>query len=57
MKAAGIPIECRVYPTAPHGFAMGYGTEAEGWFDDAIHFWESHMKNPENALGLQKGHV
>lgn len=51
MKAVGIPVELHVYPTAPHGFAMGYGTEAEGWFDDAIRFWEDNMKDKGHALG------
>ena len=45
MKSAGIPAVCRVFPTAPHGFGLGTGTEAEGWIDDAVAFWEQNMKN------------
>jgi hypothetical protein len=25
---------------APHGFATGVGTSAEGWIDNAVRFWE-----------------
>ena len=45
MKKAGVAAACRVFPTAPHGFGLGIGTEAEGWVDDAISFWEQHMKD------------
>lgn len=43
MRAAGIPAVCRVFPTAPHGFGLGRGCEAEGWFEDMIRYWESLM--------------
>ena len=45
MQKAGVQTVCRVFPTAPHGFGIEIGTEAEGWIDDAISFWEKHMKN------------
>ncbi|GAB6393095.1 MAG: alpha/beta hydrolase [Treponematales bacterium] len=42
MKAAGIPTEFHKYRNVGHGFALGTGTSAEGWIDDAIAFWEKH---------------
>jgi acetyl esterase/lipase len=45
MRAAGVPVEFHVFPDAPHGFAHGIGTSAEGWIDNAVRFWENHMTN------------
>lgn len=39
-----IPVEDHVYTEAMHGFGAGVGTDAEGWTEDAIAFWEAHMK-------------
>ena len=27
-----------------HGFGLGIGTEAEGWINDAVAFWERNSK-------------
>ena len=43
MERAGIPTEFHVYEGLPHGFGLGTGTVAEGWFDDAVAFWEAQM--------------
>lgn len=40
LRAAGTPVEFRRYPNVGHGFGPGVGTSAEGWLEDAIHFWE-----------------
>ena len=40
MKAAGITTEFHLYRNVGHGFALGTGTSAEGWIDNAICFWE-----------------
>jgi acetyl esterase/lipase len=40
----GIPTEFHVYHGLSHGFGLGTGTEAEGWINDAIGFWEDNMK-------------
>ena len=45
MKAAGIPVEFQRYKNLPHGYALGWGTEAEGWHEDAILFWERYRKS------------
>lgn len=44
MSALGIPTEFHAYEGLPHGFGLGTGTEAEGWINDAVHFWEAQMK-------------
>lgn len=33
-------IEVRSYDHAYHGFGTGAGTDADGWMDEAISFWE-----------------
>lgn len=43
MSAIGIDTEFHVYEGLGHGFGLGTGTVAEGWFDDAIAFWEKQM--------------
>lgn len=39
----GIDTEFHVYHNLGHGFGLGLGTEAEGWIDKAIKFWEKQM--------------
>jgi pimeloyl-ACP methyl ester carboxylesterase len=43
MRAAGVTVEYRVFPNAPHGFGLGMGTSAEGWIGNAVRFWERYM--------------
>lgn len=40
LKLAGIRAEFRLYHHAGHGFGTGSGTDAEGWMEHAVHFWE-----------------
>ena len=44
ISSYGIPTEFHVYKGLGHGFGLGQGTVAEGWLDDAVHFWEKQMK-------------
>jgi acetyl esterase/lipase len=44
LKAAGIDTEFHVYPNLGHGFGLGIGTTAEDWFDNAVKFWEKHIR-------------
>jgi len=44
MKAAGIDVEFYLYPSVGHGFGLGVGTFAEGWLNNAVRFWEKHIK-------------
>ena len=41
LSALGIPTEFHSYSGLPHGFGLGTGTVAEGWLQDAVHFWQS----------------
>ena len=43
IKANGTDAEIEIFEGLPHGFGLGIGTNAEGWIDHAITFWENHM--------------
>ena len=43
MRNTGIDVEFHIYQNVGHGFGLGIGTEAEGWLEDAVRFWENHM--------------
>lgn len=43
-QAAGANIEYHLFRNTGHGFGLGTGTNAEGWLDLAILFWEKHME-------------
>ncbi|NTW38358.1 MAG: alpha/beta hydrolase [Cellulomonadaceae bacterium] len=40
IAARGVDTEFRLCSGVGHGFGLGLGTEAEGWIDDAVAFWE-----------------
>ncbi len=40
LSSMGVPTEFYVYSGLGHGFGLGTGTVAEGWFDLAVNFWE-----------------
>ncbi len=44
LQQLGIPTEFHVYQGLNHGFGLGEGTDAEGWINDAIKFWQANMK-------------
>lgn len=44
MAELGIDTEFHHYPGLSHGFGVGINTEAEGWTEEAIQFWESQME-------------
>ncbi|GMA08385.1 hypothetical protein GCM10025886_15360 [Tetragenococcus halophilus subsp. flandriensis] len=43
LQENNIPADILVYDSVGHGFGLGSGTEAEGWLDEAISFWEEQM--------------
>lgn len=43
LQAMGVPTEFHVYEGLGHGFGLGTGTSAEGWFDLAVRFWENNI--------------
>lgn len=47
MSALGIDTEFHKYQNLSHGFGLGIGTDAEGWIEDAIKFWEAHMNGKD----------
>ena len=44
LEAFGTDTEFHLYPGLRHGFGLGIGTEAEGWINDAVAFWERNSK-------------
>ena len=44
MSSLGIPTEFHSFQGLSHGFGLGTGTSAEGWINDAAHFWEAQME-------------
>jgi acetyl esterase/lipase len=48
LRNVGVEVEYRRYRTVGHGFGLGTGTEAEGWLDLAVRFWEKHLSNGKN---------
>lgn len=43
LKKIGIDAEFHKYKNIGHGFGLGTGTNAEGWLDEALLFWEKHI--------------
>ena len=43
LRNVGIEVEYRKYKNAGHGFGLGVGTDAEGWIEHGIQFWENHL--------------
>lgn len=44
LTSLGVPTGFEVFPNLGHGFGLGRGTSAEGWFDHAVTFWETHRR-------------
>lgn len=44
MRQAGIDVELRAFRHAGHGFGLGTGTDAEGWLEYAVAFWEKSFR-------------
>ncbi len=45
LKNSGVDVEYRRYESAGHGFGLGTGTDAEGWLDLAVIFWQRHLSD------------
>jgi acetyl esterase/lipase len=43
LRNAGIEVEYRKYKNAGHGFGLGTGTDAGGWIEHAVQFWQNHQ--------------
>jgi acetyl esterase/lipase len=44
MRNVGIEVEYHKYKKAGHGFGLGIGTDAEGWINNAIRFWNKYYR-------------
>lgn len=44
LRNAGVDVEYKRYSSAGHGFGLGTGTDAEGWVDLAVQFWQKHIR-------------
>ena len=51
LKDAGIDAEIRIFNNAGHGFGVGTGTDAEGWIDEALVFWERQLEKEKTFRG------
>ena len=40
LRRAGVVAEFRTYPALGHAFGTGTGTNAQGWIDEAVDFWQ-----------------
>ena len=54
LRNAGIEVEYHKYKNIGHGFGLGVGTEAEGWIENAIQFWETHLSKKEKNLSTKR---
>lgn len=45
LRSSGVMVEYRRFKRAGHGFGTGVGTDAEGWVDDAVRFWQDNLTN------------
>ena len=46
LRRAGVAVAFRNYPALGHGFGTGTGTNAQGWIDEAVDFWERAQRQP-----------
>ncbi|PXV59384.1 acetyl esterase/lipase [Dysgonomonas alginatilytica] len=43
LRSAGVDVEFHKYQSSGHGFGVGTGTDAQGWMDHAVRFWEKYI--------------
>lgn len=46
LEEAGVPCQCIEFPGVEHGVGLGKGLPCEGWFDQAVTFWEKQRECP-----------
>lgn len=44
IQMQGTNAKAEIFEGLPHGFGLGEGTVAEGWFDHAVRFWEENSE-------------
>lgn len=45
LESSGVPHIYHVYDNAPHAVGAGKGTDAEGWLNEAVAFWEEQTRS------------
>lgn len=45
LESNGVPHIYHVYDNAPHAVGAGKGTDAEGWLNEAVAFWEEQTRS------------
>lgn len=43
LEAAGVPCRFRLFDTGSHGVGLARELPADGWFEEAVAFWEAHL--------------
>lgn len=49
LASSGATYQCLVFDNAPHAIGTGRGTDAEGWVDQAVDFWEEQVAKRHSA--------
>jgi len=49
LRNAGVEVEYHKVQSAGHGFGLGTGTDAEGWVDLAVQFWQRHITSASQS--------
>ena len=49
LAASGATYKCLVFDNAPHAIGTGRGTDAEGWVQQAVAFWEEQVASRHAA--------
>lgn len=57
LKKAGVDSEFHVYGGLGHGFGMGAGTKAEGWFREAVSFWHMPSVRGRTVSSAQRSNI
>ena len=43
LERNGVPYRFNTYPGVGHGTGLGRGLACDGWFEDAVAFWEEQL--------------
>jgi acetyl esterase/lipase len=54
LQIYGVKHIYQKYFRIPHGIGLGVGSEADGWLEEAIHFWETETESRETETELRE---
>lgn len=49
LKEGGFVVDDKILDNFPHGTGIGTGTDADGWIQEAVVFWEKYINIEESA--------